>query len=247
MTTINKSAVTLENLSKKFTLHHEKPTLVENIFSQKIKEEVWALKNINLVVNSGEKLGIIGSNGSGKSTLLKIMAGITAPTSGKIKINGKVVTLIDLDAGFHPELTGEENIYLSGMLLGMNRRVIQSRLKQIIEFSGLKKVIDTQLFTYSSGMRLRLGFSVALFSDPDIFLIDEVLGMGDREFQKKSFQKLTDLFHQKKTIIFISHQLESIRQNCSRVVWLNKGKIEMDGSCQKVIPAYIAFSSKIHG
>ncbi len=131
MTTINKSAVTLENLSKKFTLHHEKPTLVENIFSQKIKEEVWALKNINLVVNSGEKLGIIGSNGSGKSTLLKIMAGITAPTSGKIKINGKVVTLIDLDAGFHPELTGEENIYLSGMLLGMNRKVIQSRLKQI--------------------------------------------------------------------------------------------------------------------
>jgi len=235
----NKTAITIEGLSKKYILHHEKPTLVENIFRSRQKEEIWALKDINLEIKEGKKIGLIGDNGSGKTTLLKIITGITVPSQGKIKVNGKVAALIDLEAGFHPDLTGEENIFLNGMLLGMSKAKIKNKLDEIIGFSGLKSFIDVPLHTYSSGMILRLGFSIAIFSNPDILVIDEILSVGDQEFQKKSLQAIENFFRQKKTIIYTSHYLEAVAKLCSRVIWLEKGKIKLLGKTKKVIAKYL--------
>jgi len=231
-------AIKLSNISKKYILHHEKPTLVENIFSFRRKEEIWALKDINLEIKKGEKIGIIGDNGSGKTTLLKIISGITIPTTGKIEINGRVAGLIDLEAGFHPELTGEENIFLNGMLLGMSREEIKKRFKHIINFSGLGKFIDTPFYTYSSGMALRLGFSIAIHSNPDILLIDEVLAVGDQEFGNKCLQKMQEFFRKKGTIVFVSHHLETIAKFCNKVALLERGGIKMIGESKKVIESY---------
>jgi len=231
-------AIKLSNISKKYILHHEKPTLVENIFSFRRKEEIWALKDINLEIKKGEKIGIIGDNGSGKTTLLKIISGITIPTTGKIEINGRVAGLIDLEAGFHPELTGEENIFFNGMLLGMSREEIKKRFKHIINFSGLGKFIDTPFYTYSSGMALRLGFSIAIHSNPDILLIDEVLAVGDQEFGNKCLQKMQEFFRKKGTIVFVSHHLETIAKFCNKVALLERGGIKMIGESKKVIESY---------
>jgi len=231
-------AIKIENLSKKYILHHEKPTLVENIFRFRRKEEVWALKDINLEIRKGEKIGIIGDNGSGKTTLLKIISGITFPTSGDIKVNGKIAALIDLKAGFHPELTGEENIFLNGMLLGMNKKEINQKFDKIIEFSGLGKFIDAPLHIYSSGMILRLGFSIAIHSNPDILLIDEVLAVGDQEFQKKSYQTIQNFFKKGKTIIFISHYLPLVTKICPRSALLEKGGIKIIGESKNIINFY---------
>ena len=231
-------AIKLGNVSKKYILHHQKPTLVENIFKLGSKEIIWALKNINLEIKRGEKIGIIGDNGSGKSTLLKIITGITTATTGKIKVNGRVVALIDLEAGFHPELTGEENIFLNGMLLGMNKQEIKKSFDKIVEFSGLGKFIDAPFYTYSNGMALRLGFSIAIYSEPDILLIDEILEVGDQEFQKKSYQKMQELFEKGKTILFISHYLSSILKLCTKTLWLDNGKIKMFEKSKKTIKSY---------
>jgi len=231
-------AIKLGNASKKYILHHQKPTLVENIFKLGSKEIIWALKNINLEIKRGEKIGIIGDNGSGKSTLLKIITGITTATTGKIKVNGRVVALIDLEAGFHPELTGEENIFLNGMLLGMNKQEIKKSFDKIVEFSGLGKFIDAPFYTYSNGMALRLGFSIAIYSEPDILLIDEILEVGDQEFQKKSYQKMQELFEKGKTILFISHYLSSILKLCTKTLWLDNGKIKMFEKSKKTIKSY---------
>lgn len=231
-------AIKLTNVSKKYIIHHEKPTLVENIFSFRKKEEVLVLKDINLEVKKGEKLGIIGDNGSGKTTLLKIITGITAPTSGKVEINGRVAALIGFEAGFHPELTGEENIYLNGMLLGMNKKEIQEKFVQIIDFSELGKFIDAPFYTYSSGMKLRLGFSIAVHSNPDILLIDEVLAVGDQEFQKKSYKKIQEFFKKGKTVIYVSHYLQSVLNLCEKTILLDKGKIILFDKSKKVISHY---------
>lgn len=233
-------AIKLTGISKKYILHHQKPTLVENIFKVGKKEAIWALKDINLAINQGEKIGIIGNNGSGKTTLLRILTGITHPTTGKLQINGRVAALLDLDAGFHPELSGEENIYLNGMLLGMSKDEIKTKYIQIIEFSGLGKFIDAPFYTYSNGMALRLGFSIAIHSDPDILLLDEVLSVGDQDFQEKSYQVMQNFFKKGKTIIFISHHLENIKKLCDRTILLNKGKIEMDGASKTIIKSYLA-------
>lgn len=231
-------AIKLTNVSKRYILHHEKPTLVENIFRFGRKEEIWALKDISLEIKKGEKLGVIGDNGSGKTTLLKIITGITAPTTGKVEVNGRVAALIGLEAGFHPELTGEENIYLNGMLLGMNKKEIQEKFTQIIDFSGLGKFIDAPFYTYSSGMRLRLGFSIAIHSNPDILLIDEVLAVGDQEFQKKSFLVIQEFFKKGKTIVFISHYLKSVTKLCPKSALLEKGEIKIIGESKKIISLY---------
>jgi lipopolysaccharide transport system ATP-binding protein len=231
-------AIKLGNVSKKYILHHQKPTLVENIFKLGSKEIIWALKDINLEIKRGEKIGIIGDNGSGKSTLLKIITGITTATTGKIKVNGRVVALIDLEAGFHPELTGEENIFLNGMLLGMNKQEIKKSFDKIVEFSGLGKFIDAPFYTYSNGMTLRLGFSIAVYSEPDILLIDEILEVGDQEFQKKSYQKMQELFEKGKTILFISHYLSSILKLCTKTLWLDNGRIKMFEKSKKTIKSY---------
>jgi len=229
-------AIHLNNVSKRYILHHYKPTLAESIFTR--REEFWALKNINLEIKKGEKLGIIGPNGAGKSTLLKIICRITAPTKGTVFTNGKIASLIELSAGFHPDLTGHENIFINGLLLGMNRKEIKKNYKKIVDFSGIGKFIDTALHTYSSGMKARLGFSVAVHSNPDILIIDEVITAGDEQFRKKAYQKMQDFFKQEKTIIFVAHNLETIKRVCSKTLWLEKGKIKKIGKSKKITKEY---------
>ncbi len=235
---MNNIAIQLTNLSKQYSLHHEKPTLAEKLFSRTRKEKIWALKDISLTIMAGEKIGIVGSNGSGKTTLLSIIAGITEPTRGQAIVNGRVAALIGLEAGFHPELTGEENIYLNGMLLGMSRREIKAKLKQIIAFAELEKFIDVPLHAYSNGMKMRLGFSIAIAADPDILLIDEALSVGDQAFQKKSRQAIEHFFRQGKTIILVSHYPTTIQKLCPRAIWLENGQIKAIGKSRQVISQY---------
>jgi len=229
-------AVKLLGVSKIYTMHHEKPTLMEKIINHK-EERFVALNNINLEVKKGEKVGIIGPNGSGKTTLLKVIAGITSPTMGKVKTRGRVISIIDLEAGFHPDLTGEQNIYLNGMILGMRRDAIKRRIKSIISFADIGSFIDTPLFTYSEGMKLKLGFSIAVHANPDILILDESMWAGDLEFQKRSSAKLNEFFRMKKTILVVSHWLPYIQRNCKRVILMEKGAIVRDGTI-KVINDY---------
>lgn len=231
-------AVKLTNISKKYTLHHEKPTLVENILSRKKTEEFWALKDINLTIKKGEKLGIIGPNGSGKTTLLEIIAGITTPTQGKVKTFGKVVSLIELGAGFQPDLTGEENILLNGLLIGMTKPEIHKKLKKIIKFADIGQFIDSPFYAYSSGMSLRLGFSIAVHSNPDILLLDETLYVGDKDFRIKSYKKIEEFSKQNKTILLVSHSLHSITKICNSSILLNKGGILTQDTPTKAFKKY---------
>ncbi|MBL7159443.1 ABC transporter ATP-binding protein [Candidatus Microgenomates bacterium] len=231
-------AIKIENLSKKYILHHQKPTFVESFFKK--KEEFWALKDINLQVKKGERLGIIGPNGAGKSTLLKIISEITTPTTGIVKTKGRVASLIELTAGFHPDLTGEENININGLLLGMTRAEIKDKFKAIIDFSGLHHFIDAPFYTYSGGMMLRLGFSIAIHADPDILIVDEVLSAGDRSFQEKCQKRVKELFA-KKTVVSVSHNEKLLKELCPKCLWLHKGKIKLLDKTEKVIKAYIRF------
>jgi lipopolysaccharide transport system ATP-binding protein len=211
--------------------------LVEKFVKGK-NETFWALKNINLTIRKGEKVGIIGPNGSGKTSLLKIISGITTPTTGTSYVQGKIVSLIDLEAGFHPDLTGEQNIYLNGMLLGMKKYEIAQNLKKIIAYADIGKFIDTPLFTYSSGMKLRLGFSIAIHADPDILILDEGMAVGDKFFFKKTQKKLRELFEAGKTILMVSHWLEFLEKNCQKIYILDKGKIVQEGGAKKIIRIY---------
>ena len=225
----NDIAIRLTGVIKQYTIHHEKPTLVEK-FVKGSEEKFLALNNINLTINKGGKIGIIGPNGSGKTTLLKIIAGITTPTSGTVETHGKIVSLIDLEAGFHPDLTGEQNIYLNGMLLGMSKDEIRQKLHHIIAFADIKQFIDAPLFTYSEGMKLRLGFSVATHSNPDILILDEGISAGDVAFQKKTATKIQGFFQMGKTILVASHWYDFIQRNCNRIILFNKGNIAADGT-----------------
>ena len=232
-------AIKLTHASKKYTLHHEKPTFVENIFSRAKKEEFWALQDINLTIKKGERIGVIGPNGSGKTTLLEIIAGITTPTHGEVVTNGKLVSLIELEAGFHPDLTGEENIFLNGLLIGMSKKEIKIKLKDITDFAGIGGFFDTPFYTYSSGMKLRLGFSVLAHSSPDILLIDENIAVGDKDFQERSYQKIVDFSDEKKTIIIVSHRLEILNRLTTKTIRLEQGKVERFGPSKKVIKEYL--------
>ena len=231
-------AIKLTDISKKYILHHEKPTLTENILGRGCREEFWALKNINLKIKKGEKVGIIGSNGSGKTTLLKIINRITAPTAGEVQTSGKIVSLIELEAGFHPDLTGEENVYLNGLLLGMNRKETKRKFADIVKFADIGKFIDAPFYTYSDGMKLRLGFAIVVHTEPDILVLDETLAVGDQDFQKRSFAKIQEFFKMGKTIVLVSHNLKLIGQNCDRAIWLENGRIKNEGQAQKVIRQY---------
>ena len=209
-------------------------------------QRVWALKDINLEVQQGEILGIIGNNGAGKSTLLKILSRITSPTSGNIKIKGRIASLLEVGTGFHPELTGMENIYLNGAILGMSKYEIKEKVEDIIQFSGIEKYIETPVKRYSSGMRVRLGFSVAAFLNPEILLVDEVLAVGDIEFRKKSQEKMeTDRKKLGKTILFVSHNLDAIRKICDRVLLLHNGNIKTIGDPETVVGEYLNKTSQI--
>ncbi len=216
-------AIKLTNISKRYTIHHEKPTLVEKLVKR--DETFWALKNINLTIKKGERVGIIGPNGSGKTTLLKIIAGITTPTTGSVETHGKVVSLIDLEAGFHPDLTGEQNIYLNAMLLGMKRDEIDSALKRIIAFADIGSFIDAPLFTYSSGMKLRLGFAIAIHSNPNVLIFDEGLNAGDKQFKEKAFKAIHTLSKQKVTMLFGYHYSNVVPHSMSTLIVCNKGSI----------------------
>jgi lipopolysaccharide transport system ATP-binding protein len=200
----------------------------------------WALKDINFEVKEGEVLGIIGKNGAGKSTLLKILSQITEPTSGKIEIHGRVASLLEVGTGFHPELSGRENIYMNGTILGMTRREINTKLDEIIDFSGVEKFIDTPVKFYSSGMKVRLGFSVAAHLEPEILIIDEVLAVGDYEFQKKCLGKMDDISKsQGRTVLFVSHQMDAVRSLCTRSLLLKEGKIMYSGNTASIIDNYL--------
>ena len=195
---------------------------------------------LNLDIKRGETVALIGTNGSGKSTLLKLMTKIIYPNKGKIETNGKLTSLLELGAGFHPDFTGRENIYFNASIFGLTKKEIESRIDQIIEFSELGDLIDTPVRTYSSGMYMRLAFSVAINVDADILLIDEILAVGDQHFQDKCFVKLMELKNNdKKTIVIVSHSLESIKKLCDRAIWIYDGRVRMDGNTSEVIDEYL--------
>lgn len=229
----NNYAVKLSRISKDYIIHHEKPTLVEKVLKKR-NVKFRALHNINLVIKKGERVGIVGPNGSGKTTLLKIIAGIAAPTKGEVVTQGRVVSLIDLEAGFHPDLTGEQNIYLNGMLLGMSKKEMSNKISDIIKFADIGQFIYAPLFTYSEGMKLRLGFSIVTVCKPDILILDESFSVGDADFQKKTINKIREFEKNGATIIVVSHWLEFIKKNCKRIIVLEKGKILHDGGIKSI-------------
>ena len=236
-------AIRIKNLYKDFKLNSDKPrSLKERIlFSNRNKvEKIQILKDIDLDIKKGETVALIGVNGSGKSTLLKLMTKIIYPTKGTIKINGKLTSLLELGAGFHPDFSGRENIYFNASIFGLTKQEIDRRLKTIIDFSELGEFIDSPVRTYSSGMYMRLAFSVAINVDADILLIDEILAVGDQHFQDKCFKKLHELkANENKTIVIVSHDLKKVKDLCDRAVWIKKGKIEMDGNPKEVIDKYL--------
>jgi len=203
-------------------------------------EYVWALRDIDFEVKKGDVLGIIGKNGAGKSTLLKILSRVTTPTTGTIEAKGRIASLLEVGTGFHPELTGRENIYMNGSIMGMTRKEIDRKLDEIVDFAGVERYIDTPAKRYSSGMTVRLGFAIAAHLDPEILVVDEVLAVGDAEFQKKAIGKMQDVSRgEGRTVLFVSHNMGSIKELCSRAILLNNGKVEQDGDVTTIINKYI--------
>jgi lipopolysaccharide transport system ATP-binding protein len=231
--------VIMNVVRRPFAFAKTKTTNVANaVLGRSTKEVFWALKNINLEVKAGEVIGIIGPNGAGKSTLLKILSRITPPTEGEAVIRGKLASLLEVGTGFHAELTGRENIFLNGSILGMTRREIAEKFDDIVAFAGIEKFLDTPVKHYSSGMYVRLAFAVAAHLDPDILIVDEVLAVGDLRFRQKCMEKMGEIKNSGKTIIFVSHDLSSIRALCSRVVLLSQGEITHVGETEKIIKIY---------
>jgi lipopolysaccharide transport system ATP-binding protein len=205
-------------------------------------ETIWALNDINFTVQQGQALGIIGRNGAGKSTLLKILSRVTAPTSGKVKVKGRIASLLEVGTGFHPELTGRENIYLNGAILGMNKTEINRKFDEIVDFSGVEKFIDTPVKRYSSGMYVRLAFAVAAHLEPEILVVDEVLAVGDADFQKKCLGKMGDVAHEGRTVLFVSHNMAAISNLCNTCIWIDSGRVRTSGYSSEVIEKYMSDS-----
>lgn len=237
------NVIEIENLSVEFRLSREKINSLKHYCIAWLKREVHyehfhALKNISLTIKRGEVIGIIGDNGAGKSTLLKVLAGIHRSYQGRVNVVGSMAPLIELGAGFDLDLTGIENIYLNGLLLGYSKAVLASKIDEIIAFSELEKFIHTPLKNYSSGMKARLGFSIATIVKPDILIVDEVLAVGDVKFKEKSEKKIFEMIHQGTTVLFVSHQLTQIKRVCQRVIWMEKGRIVKEGTPESVCDAY---------
>ena len=256
-------AIKVENLSKKYLINHQKKSESYETFSDTLiqgskniakkiihpfsgkeidaqtQEELWALKDIYFEINQGDKVGIIGRNGAGKSTLLKILSRITEPTSGKIHINGRIASLLEVGTGFHPELSGRENIYLNGAILGMSRKEIKAKFDEIIDFAEVEKFLDTPVKRYSSGMYVRLAFAVAAHLEPEILVVDEVLAVGDVEFQKKCLGKMDDVAQEGRTILFVSHNVGAISQLTKKSIFLENGLVIDVGHTQKVLSKYL--------
>jgi len=241
----------LKKVSKKYRITREaetRPSFLRKLVSlRKRKEDFWALNDVSFSVQRAEALGIIGHNGAGKSTILKLLSRITTPSAGEIMINGRLSALIEVGSGFHPELTGRENIYLNGSILGMLRREITKKLDSIVEFAELRQFIDTPVKRYSSGMYVRLGFSIAAHLDPDILLLDEVLDVGDAAFQRKCIERILELKRTGTTIVFISHDLRAVEKLCDRVILMKNGRVERDGDPGETIAYYQSLSQLLPG
>ena len=235
-------AIKVSNMTKTFKLYSDKANTMKErlVRGWKSKPEVrTVLKNINVEIKKGETVALIGVNGSGKSTLLKLMTKIIYPNKGTVKTNGKLTSLLELGAGFHPDFTGRENIYFNAAIFGLTKEEIDKRLNDIIEFSELGEFIDSPIRTYSSGMYMRLAFSVAINVDAEILLIDEILAVGDQHFQDKCFAKLEELAKSNMTIVIVSHALDPIKNLCNRAIWISDGEVKEDGKCDKVIDDYL--------
>lgn len=255
------SVITVENISKQYIIDHKKgkgantlrDVITENfraMFGDKksqntvTHEEFWALRDVNFSIEQGDRVGIVGHNGAGKSTMLKILSKIIEPTTGSVRIRGRVASLLEVGTGFHPELTGRENIYLNGSLLGMSRSEIRQQFDEIVAFAGVEKFLDTPVKRYSSGMYVRLGFAISAHLDPEIMIVDEVLAVGDAEFQKKSLGKMRDNSASGRTIIFVSHNLTAVQALCNKTLYFEKGQLIEQGETNHVIASYLSKVSK---
>jgi lipopolysaccharide transport system ATP-binding protein len=260
---MSKPVIKVENLCKSYIIRHQQTAadqitlrdlLMEKAFglfkknytTENSKELFWALKEISFEIQQGERVGIIGSNGAGKSTLFKILSRIVAPTKGTITIDGRVASLLEVGTGFHQELTGRENIFLNGAILGMSKTEIKSKFDQIVEFSGVEKFLDTPVKRFSSGMYIRLAFAVAAHLESEILIVDEVLAVGDAEFQKKCLGKMKDISQGGRTVLFVSHNMTSIQSLCNKVIYLQNGSVKSIGTVEDVVSSYLA-TSKVPG
>jgi lipopolysaccharide transport system ATP-binding protein len=251
------TVIEAENISKKYIIDHKSGntkgnTLSEivtenfkNLFKKKVRSEIihedfWALKNVSFNINQGDRVGIIGSNGAGKSTMLKVLSRITEPTEGKITIKGRVASLLEVGTGFHPELSGRENIFLNGAILGMKRQEIKDHFDEIVDFAGVEKFLDTPVKRYSSGMYVRLGFAISAHLEPEILIVDEVLAVGDAEFQRKCLGKMKDASNSGRTILFVSHNLTAVQGLCNKAMYLQKGSLLEMGETNLVLANYLS-------
>ena len=246
---MSKTAIEVDNVSMKFNLSREKVDSLKDYIFKTIKREIqynefWALKNVSFSVEKGDRVGILGLNGAGKSTLLKVISGVFKPTEGHVDKHGKMVPLLELGAGFDPQYTGKENIYLYGAMLGYTKKFIDSKYDEIVEFSELQKFMDVPVKNYSSGMKSRLGFSIATVVEPKILILDEVLSVGDAKFRKKSEKKITSMFDSGVTVLFVSHSLEQVQRLCNKAMILEKGKLIAYGD---IVPISEQYSKMIGG
>jgi len=238
------TTVKLTQINKTFQIPTQKQdSLRERFVNLKFKQNyrrLRALEDINLEVKSGQWLGLIGANGSGKSTLLKIISGIYEPDSGEVKVSGRLVPFLELGVGFNPELSAKDNIYLNGVILGMSRKQVEAKFAAIVNFAGVSKFINLKLKNFSTGMQLRLGFSIAMQTEADVFLLDEILAVGDFKFRQKAVKVFQHLKREKKTVVLVSHEMEQIKQWCDRAVWLDHGKVRSSGRPTEVVKQYTA-------
>ncbi|MDH6063299.1 ABC transporter ATP-binding protein [Umezakia ovalisporum] len=259
------TVIRVENLGKKYIIGHQKQeryTSLRDVITNKVKsigrllnpqaknensafEEFWALKDVSFEIKQGDRVGIIGRNGAGKSTLLKVLSRITEPTTGSIKIKGRVASLLEVGTGFHPELTGRENIFLNGAILGMGKEEIKRKFDEIVAFAEVEKFLDTPVKRYSSGMYVRLAFAVAAHLEPEILIVDEVLAVGDAAFQKKCLGKMEDVGKEGRTVLFVSHNMATIQNLCQRAIWMNQGRLFNDDQTQIVISKYLSNSTDL--
>ena len=244
-------SIIVEGLSKQYRIGEQREDLLQERLVSWVKhsfgkntlktpETIWALKDVSFKVEAGEVLGLIGRNGAGKSTLLKILSRITYPTSGTLKVNGRIAALLEVGTGFHGDLTGRENIFLNGSILGMAKKMIEAKLDAIVAFAGVERFIDTPVKHYSSGMFLRLGFAVAAHLDQDVLLVDEVLAVGDAAFQKKCLNAMDEMRSGGRTVLFVSHNMAAVENLCSRALWIDDGQIKLDGKAKDVVASYMS-------
>lgn len=240
---MGKTIIKVENVGMEFNLSQEKVDNLKEYVIKFLKRELmfqpfWALKDVSFEVEKGDRLGLVGMNGAGKSTLLKLISGVMKPTEGNIEVKGRISPLLELGAGFDPDYTGRENIFLNGALLGYNKEFIESKFDEIVEFSELEEFMDVPIKNYSSGMRARLGFSIATSVKPEILILDEVLSVGDIKFQEKSREKMESLMDSEVTLLFVSHSVEQVKSFCNKAIWLQHGKLMAKGSVDEVCELY---------